>query len=249
DGDPDTGTTIQWLVNSQLVIGITGTTLPSSEFTACDLIIAFITPHDGQNSGSVVLSSSYPNGFKIVGNSLPQIVGPPIIVGPNQTLSFSVNTELYANYNASDPDGIIDNNAIYDIELSNNLVVGAQYLWYKNGVLQSGLTNHFVPIEYLSRDDTWFVSVRPRDRYGSFGNWINSSSVLISNSIPLITQITWNNSFPTVLDTINISYTYFDFDGDLESKTNTFIHWYYSNGTEILSSQNNTFLISLLRSL
>ncbi|MHA1989439.1 MAG: hypothetical protein ACW98A_00650 [Candidatus Hodarchaeales archaeon] len=245
DGDLESGTTIQWLVNSQLVPGITGILLPNSEFKAGDLIIAFITPNDGQNSGSVVLSSSYPNGFKIVGNSLPQILGTPLIEGPNQTFSFSVNTPLYAVYNASDPDGTIDSNTIYDIELSINLVVGAQYRWYKNGVLQNGLTDYFVPISYLSRDDIWFVSVRPRDRYGSFGDWANSSSVLISNSLPLITQFNWNNSFPTVQDILNISYTYFDFDGDIELKTQTFIRWYYDNGTEIVNAQNKSF-ISLL---
>ena len=52
--------------------------------------------------------------------------------------------------------------------------------------MQEGLTEIFVSANYLHRGDLWKASVRPRDRYGDFGVWMNSTPIIIEGSAPRI---------------------------------------------------------------
>ena len=120
-----------------------------------------------------------------VGNTAPEIVSIPNILGPNQSTSYSASITLYANYSASDIDS--ESTEVYDIELDGNgFVVGAEYRWYRNGELVSVLTGPTVSPAYLTKGDKWKVSVRPRDRYGDYGVWVTSQEVEISNSWPQV---------------------------------------------------------------
>jgi len=239
----DAGQTVITWYNPNLISGPTGKTLSNTYFVAGDFIFVTIIPHDGEDAGDPIITTTYPTGYIFVGNCAPEIIGNPNILGPNQSLVYSAATPLYVNYSAQDIDN--DSSAIYDIELDGNgLVVGAEYLWYRNNVLVSGLTSYMVPFEYLTKGEKWTVSVRPRDRYGAFGAWVNSSEIEIGNSWPEIASLIWSIPYPTVQTNLTFIYTYYDFDSDPEWLNQTQIQW-FRNSIEIISAKNQSALSNL----
>jgi hypothetical protein len=250
DGDNESlNTDIQWVIGVTIVGGTIGAgnlVLNSSEFDAGDFIYCIITPHDEAGAGNSHISTFDANGYLIVGNTAPELVGAPNILGPNDTTTYSAVTPLHANYSAWDIDGA-SGDPIYDIEVVDGWVVGAEYRWYKNGQKVAALTNPTVSTSYLYEGDDWIVSVRPRDRYGSFGPWVNSTSIEIGNSWPMITSFTWLDLAPTCEDDLTFSYQYFDYDFDPEIQSQTKIWWFFShNGTEIAQVRNQTIFSHLL---
>jgi hypothetical protein len=249
--DPDNdvnSSTIIWFVNSAEVVGENTIFLPSSYFISGDRIHAEIIPSDGFENGTLVTSEVFPNGVIIVENTVPEITGTPIIFDiNNENVSFFTNSTLFIRYNASDLDGILDGNNLYDIELDGDgLVFAAKYRWYKNGVLQTSLTSPFVPSEFLFKGDIWIASVSPRDRFGGFGIWVNSTSVIITNVRPEIRNFRWIIPEPTAQDDLIFDYDFIDLDFDSEQTEELITHWYYLNGTEISIGQNQTILPSVV---
>jgi hypothetical protein len=241
-------------------------TLSSSFITAGDLIWVVITPDD--NDGAIdingqVNSATLPgsNVRVLVGDTPPLITGPPTILAdhPNGTTIYSSINSIYVNYT----DLVVDIDAgesalVYDVneELNDDVqhanvsrITGAGYRWYKYNdssgewELQEGLTSSFIDPYYLHRDDQWMASVRPRDTYGYYGAWVNSIPVTIGNSLPRITDITWNTENPQTGEDLEVSYVYDDYDGDPEGLSK--IQWFVNNGThtiEITSNENMTIL-------
>jgi hypothetical protein len=246
DLDNDTEDSIQTVItwyNPDLISGPTGKTLSQTYFVAGDFIFVTIIPHDGEDAGDPIITTTFPTGYVYVGNTAPEIIGNPNILGPNQSLVYSAANPLYVNYSAQDIDN--DSSDIYDIELdSNGLVVGAEYRWYCNNVLVSGLTSYVVSFEYLTKGEKWIVSVRPRDRYGAFGAWVNSSEIEIGNSWPEVVSLSWQIAYPTAQTNLSFIYTYYDFDSDPEWLNQTLIQW-FRNGFEIMSERNQSVLSNL----
>ena len=246
DGDTEslTNSIINWRIFRQsgpipgFIEGVPNVkSLDSSWIVAGDFIWVLITPSDGELAGSQVDSSDYPEGLRSVGNSAPFISGIPLILDQDGTEHFAVNSSLNAKYIAVDPDSN-ESKEIYDIEVDENgLVIGAEYHWYKNGVLNSTFVGSMVSSQYLISGDTWTLSVRPKDRYGDFGPWINSSTITIGNSRIAITDIWFTNlddgkflmneTFSNI--TLALSWDYFDADGD--NQIDFEIHWYLDNGS------------------
>jgi hypothetical protein len=257
DGDSDAGTAILW----QVFRGITpitglplGSTLASSNIQAGDLVYCLITPNDGDDADSLVITSvgspDIIKGIIIVGNMAPVLTNDPVIIGPNGSTDFYGSENLYINYSAVnfgyDRDGDDAPGDIYDIELDTvngfSLVTGAKYEWYKNGLLMSALKDPFVYSQYLSRGDHWKVRVSISDRYGALSPWYESPVITINNSLPVIQGITWSTTTPmTIDDLVIIDYHYHDFDNDPDGFTR--IQWFI-NGSEILDNENNTLLSS-----
>jgi hypothetical protein len=210
--------------------------LDSSWIVAGDFIWVLITPSDGEDSGNLFDSSGYPEGLRSVGNSAPYIAGVPLILDQNGTENFVVNSSLNAQYTVSDPDSG-ESDAIYDIEIQNGLVIGAEYQWYRNDELLSFLIGPTVSSQHLSSGDTWILSIRPRDKYGDFGPWINSSTITIGNSRIAITDIWFTNlddgsflineTFSYI--TLSLNWTFFDPDG--EGQIDYEVFWYLDNGS------------------
>jgi hypothetical protein len=235
DSEDIAQTSISWF-NPMLISGPTGKTLDSSNFKAGDFVFVTIIPHDGETAGNPIITTIYSTGYIFIGNTPPLIIGNPNILGPNQSTSYSVATTLYANYSAADIDN--ESTSIYDIELDENgFVLGAEYRWFKNGELVADLTGPTVAPSYLTKGDTWKISVRPRDRYGAFGTWVNSSEIEIGNSWPLITSFEWRVGYPTTRSNISFRYNYFDADFDSEVVSQIQVQWFV-NGTEISSAAN-----------
>jgi hypothetical protein len=242
DSEDIVQTMISWY-NPTPIIGPTGKTLAATYFTAGDIIFVTIIPHDGDDAGNPIITTVYSTGYINVGNTAPEILGTPNILGPNQSTSYSAATTLYANYSVFDIDS--GSAEVYNVETDENgFVVGAEYRWFRDGKLVSGLTGLTVASIYLSKGEMWKFSVRPRDRYGDFGMWVNSTEIEIGNSWPQINSFFWINAYPTTQTTLSFSYEYFDLDDDLEWHNMTFIQW-FKNGSEILSNQNQSVLPSI----
>ncbi|MHA2074532.1 MAG: hypothetical protein ACW97X_07925, partial [Candidatus Hodarchaeales archaeon] len=166
---------------------------------------------------------------------------------------------IFANYSAfvqdidsGESDQIFDINFVdnTDIDYVNvSEVSGSQYRWYKYNSslgtweLQIELTDSFVDPFYLHKDDQWIVSVRPRDQYGYFGQWENSSSVTIGNSYPMVTGFSWRNLKPTTSDDLEFDFLYQDWDNDLQVESKNLILW-FKNGLLIAGTENSTILTS-----
>jgi hypothetical protein len=271
DGDPE-NSKIEWkIVHQGSVKTVEGTVVLSEiEFAAGDLIWVVITPDDndggmltGQSVDSSTLSGS--DVIKQVGDTAPEInttQGIPTVLAdhPNGTFIYTAIFPIYLNYTSLIVD--IDSGEsedFFDVDFQANSDVqyenitennGAQYRWYKyNNIsskweLQEELTSSYISEYYLNKNDQWMGSVRPRDNYGYFGAWVNTSSIIIGNSYPEIHGFTWLVSSPTTIDDLIFSFDYFDWDGDPIVMSETIILW-LKNGQIINGVENNTILSSL----
>ncbi|MHA2247743.1 MAG: hypothetical protein ACXADY_22540, partial [Candidatus Hodarchaeales archaeon] len=160
--------------------------------------------------------------------------------------SFSTNLDLVVSYNATDIDGDQGVDA-YDLNLdSDGYALGSEYRWYRNrsGVvsLVSVLNDETtVDSHNTKKGDIWWVQIHPRDFYGQFGDFINSSKIEIGNTAPFLSNFIWLISNPTTSDDLTFQYIdyYRDFDGDPIATSNTLILWYVNN---VLVAENTTFL-------
>lgn len=243
DNDPDL-TQITWYVNSVQVGGST-LTLSSSYFKAGDLVYAKLTPNDNQTNGNQVITITIQ-----IGDSAPQIAnsGAPeiVIYGNNNNTNIYANSTLFVYFNATDLDGTGGNYGLYPLTAGYYITdVGAQYRWYKNGLLQTNLISNTVPSQYLKKGDYWTVSVRTIDKYGDYSPWTNiSSSIVILNSAPVVQSISWVTQHPTSQTNVQISIAKYDIDSDT---IQTKIRWFVNDSgviTEIFSNENNTVLQS-----
>ncbi|MHA2388714.1 MAG: hypothetical protein ACXACW_08335, partial [Candidatus Hodarchaeales archaeon] len=271
DGDPE-NSKIEWkIVHQGSVKTVVGTVVLSDiEFTAGDLIWVVITPDDndgglltGQPVDSSTLSGS--DVIKQIGDTAPQInttQGIPTILAdhPNGTHIYSAIYPIYLNYSSfivdidsgeSDPVFAVTFQVNPDIQFATVTEnIGAQFRWYKfndtssDWELQDELTSSFISGYYLHKDEQWLGSIRPRDNYGFFGSWVNTSSITIGNSYPEVQGFTWLTPYPTTSDDLQFSFDYFDWDGDPLVMLGTVILW-LKNGQIINGAENNTVLSSL----
>ncbi|MHA2032890.1 MAG: hypothetical protein ACW99Q_26270, partial [Candidatus Kariarchaeaceae archaeon] len=217
-------------------------TLSNTYFVAGDTITLEITPHDGESLG--MTWQPYRTRL-IIGNAIPAILGQPNILGPDNTTDFFASDELHINYSATDPD-FGESSALYNIDYDiDGYVVGAEYRWYRNDILISELNTPTVPITYLVRGDQWKASVKPRDRYGDFGPWVNSTEIIITNSFPLISEFHSVNSYTTSDMNLDIKFTYSDYDGDPINLTNTIIQW-FNYSTLIVGTEKTVISVELV---
>ncbi|MHA2332664.1 MAG: DUF2341 domain-containing protein, partial [Candidatus Hodarchaeales archaeon] len=230
DNDTESGTIIKWKViwggppDTYEQAVLTGDKIFAGAIVYCQII-----PDDGDGvlTGLQIDTDEYSpniiNGFIIVGNTAPVLIGDPVIVNATGGSTYQAGNPLHVNYTAFDRDGNETSpNNPYDILLildnGFTLVFGADYRWYKNGLLQLSITGATVDPSLLFKGDSWMVNVSISDRYGTYSTWYQSSSIAISNSPPEILGITWNTETPTAEDDLEVSnYHYYDSDGDPDS--------------------------------
>ena len=213
-------------------------TLSNIYFSAGDYITVQITPHDGEALGMVW--ESYRVRL-IIGNAVPQIQGQPNILAPNNSTIYYASGKLSLNYSAYDAD-FGESSSLYYLDFDiEGYVIGTQYLWYRNGILMSDLNTPTVPATYLARGQIWKASVRIRDRFGSYSNWVNSSSILIINSLPYITSFQILNPSVRSDQNLDIKFTFYDYDLDEINISKTLIYW-YKNSLLISGTENSTVI-------
>jgi hypothetical protein len=242
DGDLESNqTAISWIITrgSDVIQDAPSTQiLPHTWIQAGDIIFCGIQPFDGQTFGITVMSFTFENGTIIVGNSPPEIIGTPVILAgerPNGTSAYYVISSLYVNYSVFDADQG-EGDKIYRVEEDDGVIVGSYYRWYRNGELISELQDSpSVGKEYLKKGDIWISSVCPCDRFGDYGQWENSTPIMIYNSIVEIKNIYLENADTSEIIS-NQSYADIDLkaswiieDADNDNLEDFQAFWYWSN--------------------
>ncbi|MFX0121680.1 MAG: hypothetical protein ACFE9A_19980, partial [Candidatus Hodarchaeota archaeon] len=236
DEDSETGTTITW-ANSELELVPNNLLSLSSTYTrAGQRWWVTITPSDGEEEGSSIISWYYGKQITI-GNTPPVITETSIQGVFNATTwygsSFGTNFDLVINYTVSDIDQ--DEGAPgYGIILVDNYLSEAEYIWFRNrsGVvtrIQELMGKTSVPFYSTKKGDVWWIQIRPRDLFGDYGLPVNSSYITIGNTAPQILNLQWSQGDYRTTDNLSFQYDFLDFDvADIE--VNITIHWYL-NGT------------------
>jgi alpha-tubulin suppressor-like RCC1 family protein len=201
DADQDPDeSTIKWKVNNTEIPNETSATL-TGNFSGGDSVKCVVTPNDGSGE-------NFPNESVSVtiGNTAPSIDS--VSISPEPAY---VTDTLECSYSGfSDVDGDAD---------------ASTYKWQIKGATSgssSSLTGGFV------KGDEVICKVTPSDGTDT-GTKVNASLV-ISNTAPVASGVSIAPSSPTVSDTLDCSYSFFDADGDADATT---IEWTDDSGTSL----------------
>ncbi len=201
DGDSVTFNYI-WFVNGANS-GIITQTISNSAFNKNDQLICQITPYDGTGNGAAVNSSAL-----TISNSVPVTGTPTLSPIPAYKITPTVTC---LNGTTSDLD---------------NDVVTFHYLWFVNGA-SSGIMTQTIGNSSYNRGDQIICQITPDDGTAN-GTAVNSSSLTISNSLP-VTGIPTLSPIPAYKTTLNVTCTNStttDNDGDAV----TFHYVWFVNG-------------------
>lgn len=204
DSDNDVaGYTYKWYVNGTLITGQTNSTLPNTCFNRSSTIYVDVTPFDGEDNGTAVVSSN-----TTIVNSVPSITGvsiTPSLIYTTTTLSINIT-------GWSDLDG---DAADY------------RYQWLKGTAVIS--TENTLDGEYFTKGDSITVKVTPYDG-SEYGTQVTSNPILVKNSPPVINTafISPDPAFKSNDLAAGVS-SFSDLDGDTVLAT----YQWYKNGTAI----------------
>lgn len=201
DGDSESGTSFAWHLNNSLMPSHTTATLPSSATAKNQTWTVEITPSDGVDTGTPVMSSPL-----TIANSLPLVSNVQLSdVAPDSS------TELTFQYTSVDADG--DSFEVH-------------FQWRLNGQVVPELDNATTLPSIATRsNDVWSVEVRGYDGEG-FGAWSPSPNVTIAsgNTPPIVSQVALVTSSPTDT-TAEILVQWNEADGDGDAIVDREIAW------------------------
>ena len=233
DQDVESGTSIIWYLDGVRVSELDDASSVSSLMTRSGDQWQFaVTPHDGTDSGTEVLS----NLVTIDSSNNPPSVSSALI-GPSTPTTID---DLGAMWTFVDPDN-------GDSELDSEIE------WYRDGVHVSeydGLTS--IPYAATTKGETWHFEVSVSDGI-DWSSPTSSQSVTIANTAPTVADVILSPEAPTSSDSLQIGANYSDLDGDIEASS--IIHWYrdgqlqnqFTNNLEISSESTNRGEVWLVR--
>jgi hypothetical protein len=134
-------------------------------------------------------------------NGIPD--APSVVIQPDPAISSNDLTAVVTD--GADPEG--DSQSF-------------TYQWSKNGVLDSSLTSDVVPNPITSKGEVWTIRVTPSDGYGD--GPIGEASIVLSNSLPVVSAVSISPTNPMVNDTLLCNYGFSDDDNDADAST---IEW------------------------
>ncbi|MHA2245218.1 MAG: DUF2341 domain-containing protein [Candidatus Hodarchaeales archaeon] len=190
-----------------------------SDLLPDDQWYATVIPKDGEMFGIMENSS-----LIVILNTPPNLSN--VELKPSDPFTTNV---LSIEYTYSDYDG------------DNETLATRQIEWYKVG---SGYIPGFdnqtsLSSDQTSKGDEFYVRIRVNDGT-SYSSWVNSSHVLIKNSIPEATNLTITPIDVTTSNSLVASWDMDDVDAeDIENKTAAIIYW-YKNGQLQTSWTNST---------
>ncbi|MHA2325205.1 MAG: hypothetical protein ACXACB_07385, partial [Promethearchaeota archaeon] len=221
--DLELGSEILWYRDNQLIGELNGLSMVGPSYTAKGQEWHFkIRPADGINLGVWV---SCPTNITI-GNTAPEASNVQITPSDAKT-----GNDLTAFYDWLDND---------TTDTDNDSLI----YWYLNRtgafILQPAHTNQStVPTAATLKGDQWLFSIVPNDGENT-GTAVNSSALLIQNSVPTVTNPIITPVDPITGNDLTASYTWMDSDtGD--SDTASRIYW-YKNG-QLQGAYNDTLLV------
>ncbi|MFX1249267.1 MAG: DUF2341 domain-containing protein, partial [Promethearchaeota archaeon] len=220
DNDSESGAEILWYKDGVLQGVLNGSMIVSTSYTAKgEVWCCIIRLSDGTDFGEWFTVS---NNITIR-NTAPSVDNVSIIPNEPQT-----NQNLSISYMYTDADS--------DLESS------VEVLWYKDGLLQGTLNGSMnVPTSYTDREQVWYCKVRSSDGI-DFSSWIGALiNATIYNTPPRVSDIKILESSPVSNDSdLHASYSYSDYDNDIQANTSRRICW-YKNG--ILQEALNDSLV------
>ncbi|OLS26891.1 MAG: hypothetical protein HeimC3_06480 [Candidatus Heimdallarchaeota archaeon LC_3] len=131
-----------------------------------------------------------------------------------------------------EPTGQENIDLVYDYsDINSDLEQQSKIQWYINGIEINDHENETsLSSIYINRGDIVYLLITPFDGE-LFGSTYNSSDytglLYVKNSSPEVLSVEINNQLSTFTDdSLNLSWIYFDFDGDTEDTNETIIEWY-----------------------
>lgn len=214
DSDLEGATIIEWYRDGVRVVELDGLTTVSSIATrASDSWRASITPVDTiGDSGPVETSQTIIIGSS---NSDP-VLSNAGFTGGATTSTAMTDADITADWSFFDSEG----DAETDFEIEWMKVGAHESIWDDEKTLPSSATSH---------GDVWSYRVRGNDGL-AWSDWLTSSTMTISNSAPILTNLTVTPAIPKTDDNLVVSWSYFDLDGDVESGSS--IAW-FRDGTVV----------------
>ena len=205
DGDSESSnTTIYWYLDDVRQTGLDGiSTVPSVAVRSGDSWQASVTPHDGEDTGDTVWSSTI-----IIGSSNSP---PTVSVEITPTQGADSGDTLGVLVSASDPDG--------------QQIQSTQIVWKKNGAQVSAFNDATeVPSSATSKGETWTVEARASDGI-AWSSWKMSESLTILNTPPEIVSVSiLPQGDISSWDDLTVVWEQTDLDGDNQS--NSQITWW-----------------------
>ncbi|MHA2028888.1 MAG: hypothetical protein ACW99Q_05815 [Candidatus Kariarchaeaceae archaeon] len=180
---------------------------------------------DGSNYSVMYISPT-----KTIVNSAPTASTLTITTDPVTT------TDLVANWTYTDADSDVQSSAW-------------RVRWYRDGSLVSSFNDLLtVPAGYTNKSEVWNYTVQVFDGT-EYSILYYSGSTTIQNTAPVVTSVSLTPFSPNATSNqdLQVSWTYFDLDGDLENVSAVQIRWYRNgvlapllNDSVIISYQNTT---------
>jgi len=229
NGDPEDGTVISWFKNNQQLFEIQGkiswkddNLLPRNKLEPKDKITFSVTPNDGRLFGETVFAVA----VKIASRP-PSATGLTILSFRNESVNirFDTASTLTAQYTFT-----IEDIGTESIEKETDIK------WYVNGQLfkvstysqgddineKKSITPDFASeisgLRAQQINNTVYVEVTPKTT-NITGPTVTSETIIIVNSLPIISNVTITPNSPTTSSDLEILYTIDDPDIALEDQT------------------------------
>jgi len=210
DNNEEGATSIEWYKNGVIIMELTNEkVVPSTHTAKGDSWYAVITPWDDYIEGEALTS-----GVVTIANSVPEVLD--LAISPTVPVEGEVLLAIYTYLDDDD-----------DPE------TGSIITWYKNDeALMDYNGKIFIPGSLVAGGDSWYFTITPSD--GERG-MTGTSDVTVINSRPLVTEVELYPTEPTSTATLEVTYEYFDADGDTEQ--GTMVVW-LRNGEHITQLDN-----------
>ncbi|MGQ9610149.1 MAG: PKD domain-containing protein, partial [bacterium] len=227
DEDPENGTEIKWYVDGDHQAIYDDQKYITSENTIAGQSWYFtIRPNDGFNYGDIQKSNTV-----IIHKSEPYVPPPISTIPEASSLKIKpdtplTNDDLICEYRYIDLDGDEES--------------GTEIRWYKDGELIEEYNNaKVIPSSATQKGQKWYFTIKPKDGK-EFGKIKTSPEVIISNSPPVVANLSISPENPMTKDNLICSYSYYDIDEDEENKTE--IRWFKDG--ELQPHFNNNRIIT-----
>jgi hypothetical protein len=180
------------------------TAIPAAWTNKSQIWYAIVTPYDGEVFGAPVTSGSW-----TIINTAPEATVTPAV---GQDSNVDTNTALIL--------GIL----FTDLDNDGNQ---SKIAWFNNTVEMTQFENWTaIPASWTNKSQTWYAIVTPYDGE-VFGTPVTGGSWNIINAAPTASDVVMTPGTPDTTNTLVLSYTYSDIDGDSEDSTQ--IRWYKDN--------------------
>ncbi len=214
DGLDSSKTTSKWYwwdeINGWIYSSIDSFYLPSQYTSKGEIWKCRITPHDGDDAGAFVDSENV-----TIGNTPPMIQNARITTQGGSTIITGANN-LKAQYIFLDADFDLENGTAYEWQYQRS---GSP--WTAVSVNSSILPN-----TYTQRGDLWRCRIIPKDGE-DFGAEVLTDAVEVFNTPPQISNVTINPQYATSEDVLEVTYDFYDYDGDSDNGTS--FRWVYED--------------------